>query len=44
MNLHILPLVLHIPAIHKELNEEGELFKEDTLKFTNEQMDRFIAF
>jgi chromate reductase len=44
MNLHILPLVLHIPAIHKELNEAGELFKEDTLKFTNEQMDRFIAF
>lgn len=44
MNLHILPLVLHIPAIHKELNENGELFKEDTLKFTNEQMDRFIAF
>jgi chromate reductase len=44
MNLHILPTVLHIPAIHKELNEEGELFKEDTLKFTNDQMDRFIAF
>jgi chromate reductase len=44
INLHILPLVLHIPYIHKELDENGNLFKEDTLRFTAEQMDRFIAF
>ena len=44
MNLHILPLVLHIPAIHKEFDENGDLFKEDTVKFTNEQMERFIGF
>jgi NAD(P)H-dependent FMN reductase len=44
INLHILPLVLHIPAIHKELDENGNLFKEDTVKFTNDQMERFIAF
>lgn len=44
MNLHILPVVLHIPAIHRELDENGNLFKEDTLKFTSQQMDRFIEF
>ena len=44
INLHVLPLKIHIPAIHTEFNEEGDLFKEDTLKFTNDQMDRFIKF
>jgi chromate reductase, NAD(P)H dehydrogenase (quinone) len=44
INLHVLPLKIHIPAIHTELNEEGHLFKEDTLKFTSDQMDRFINF
>jgi chromate reductase len=44
INLHVLPFKIHIPAIHTELNEEGDLFKEDTLKFTNDQMDRFIKF
>ena len=44
INLHILPIVLHIPAIHLELDEDGNLFKEDTLKFTDQQMERFIEF
>lgn len=44
INLHVLPLKVHIPAIHTELNEEGDFFKEDTLKFTGQQMDRFIRF
>ncbi|MFC5282343.1 NADPH-dependent FMN reductase [Pedobacter alpinus] len=44
INLHVLPLKIHIPSIHTELNEEGDFFKEDTLKFTGQQMDRFIKF
>lgn len=44
INLHVMPLKIHIPAIHTELNEAGDFFKEDTLKFTNQQMDKFIAF
>ena len=44
INLHVLPLKIHIPAIHVELNEAGEIFKEDTIKFTHEQIDRFIKF
>lgn len=44
INLHVLPLRIHIPAIHKELDENGDLFREDTIKFTNQQIDQFIAF
>lgn len=44
INLHVLPLKLHINAVHKELNEYDVLFNEDTVKFCNEQIDRFISF
>src|ERR1700742_957301 len=44
MHLHIMPLKIHIPSIHKEFDENGKLFKDDTLKFTNEQIDKFIKF
>ncbi|WP_443940006.1 NADPH-dependent FMN reductase [Pedobacter sp. MW01-1-1] len=44
IHLNILPLRLHIPNIKAELNEQGDLFKEDTVKFTTEQIDKFIAF
>ena len=44
INLHVMPLRLHIPAIHKEFDENGDLFKEDTLKFTNQQIEQFIVF
>ncbi|MGV3686575.1 MAG: NADPH-dependent FMN reductase [Daejeonella sp.] len=44
VNMHVLPLRIHIPAIHKELDENGDLFKEDTIRFTNQQIDQFIAF
>jgi len=44
MHLNVMPLKLHIGAIKTELNNESELFKEDTLKFTNEQLDKFIRF
>lgn len=44
INLHVLPLRIHIPYISRELNEQGNLFKDDTLKFTNQQIERFIEF
>ncbi|MGZ3929119.1 MAG: NADPH-dependent FMN reductase [Mucilaginibacter sp.] len=44
MHLHVLPLKIHIPSIHKEMDENGNLFKEDTLRYTNEQIDKFIKF
>lgn len=44
INMHVLPLKIHIPYVNLELNEADELFKDDTIKFTGEQMDRFIKF
>ena len=44
MHLHVMPLKIHIADIKTELNANGDLFKEDTLRFTNEQMDKFIVF
>jgi chromate reductase len=44
MHMHVMPLKLHIPNIRAEINEVGDLFKEDTLKFTDEQIVKFINF
>lgn len=44
MHLNVMPLKLHIANIRNEFNEAGDLFKEDTLKFTNEQIEKFITF
>ena len=44
LHLHVLPLRIHIATIRAELNENGDLYKEDTLKFSHQQMDKFIAF
>lgn len=44
LNMHVLSLKLHIPVIRKELDENGDLIEEDTIKFTNEQIDRFLKF
>lgn len=44
MNMHVFSLKLHIPFIRKELNVEGNLTEADTIKFTDEQMDRFLNF
>lgn len=44
LHLHVMPLRLHIASIKQELDENQNLFQEDTLKFTAEQMDKFIAF
>jgi chromate reductase len=44
LHINVLPLRIHIPYIKTELNAEGNFFKEDTLKFSNEQIDKFILF
>jgi len=44
MHLHVMALKIHIADIRSELNAAGDLFKEDTVRFTNEQIDKFIAF
>ncbi len=44
INLHVMPLKLHIANIKTELDENGSFFKEDTLRFTDEQIEKFIAF
>jgi len=44
INMHVLPLRVHIPNIGKEFDESGNLYNEDTVKFTNQQIERFIEF
>jgi chromate reductase len=44
LNLHVMPLKIHIATIRKELDEQGNLTAEDTIRYTNEQMDKFIKF
>jgi chromate reductase len=39
-----MPLKLHIGSIRKEMDDEGNLTQEDTLRYTNEQIDKFIKF
>jgi chromate reductase, NAD(P)H dehydrogenase (quinone) len=43
-NLHVMALKLHIANIKTELDADGNLFKEDTVKFTDEQIDKFINY
>jgi chromate reductase len=44
MHLHVMSLKIHISAIRSELNADGDIFNADTLKFTDEQIDKFIKF
>ncbi len=44
INMNILPLKIHIGAMNKELDEHNNFFNADTVRFTNEQMEKFIAF
>lgn len=44
LNLHIMPLKIHIASIRKEMDGHGNLTAEDTLRYTNEQIDKFIKF
>ena len=42
LHLNIMPLKIHIANIKQEFDENNNLFKADTVKFTDEQMDKFI--
>lgn len=44
INLLVMPLRLHIPTIKQEFDSSWNLMKADTLKFTNQQIEQFIAF
>lgn len=44
LHLNVLPLRIHISDIKTELDVSGNFFKPETLKFTGQQMDKFIAF
>lgn len=44
VRLQVLPLRIHIPHIFQEIDDRGNLYREDTLRFTNEQIDEFIRF
>ncbi|MFC3198382.1 NADPH-dependent FMN reductase [Parapedobacter deserti] len=44
VRLHVLPLRIHIPHIFSEFDVDGNLFKEDTVRFTDEQIEEFIRF
>jgi chromate reductase len=44
LNMNVLSLKLHIPFIRKELDANGDLTEADTIKFTDEQMEKFIRF
>jgi chromate reductase, NAD(P)H dehydrogenase (quinone) len=44
VGLKVLPLKLHIPYIKKELDLEGNIIGENTLKFIEQQIDEFIRF
>lgn len=44
VRLHVLPLRIHIPHIFQEIDADGSLHKEDTVRFTNEQIEEFIRF
>ena len=44
MNMQVMPLKIHVTAVHKELNEDANFFNADTVKFCDEQAEKFIAF
>jgi chromate reductase, NAD(P)H dehydrogenase (quinone) len=44
MHLNVMSLKLHIAGIKAEINADGDLFKDDTVKFIDEQIDKLIKF
>lgn len=44
INLHVMPLKIHITTIKSEFDAEGHLCNPETIKFTNEQIDKFIRY
>jgi len=44
LHLNVMPLKIHIPQVNKEFDDDNQLINADTLKFTNEQIEKFILF
>lgn len=44
INLHVMPLKIHITSIKNEFDLNDELHVADTIRFTSEQMDKFIKY
>ncbi|SMO33380.1 NADPH-dependent FMN reductase [Solitalea koreensis] len=44
IGLQVMSTKLHIPAIGKDLDENGNPTDESTIKFVNDQCDKFIKF
>ncbi|MES2277799.1 MAG: NADPH-dependent FMN reductase [Bacteroidota bacterium] len=44
VHLHVMPLRIHIANIKTEIDADGNLYLPDTIKFTDEQMDKFVNF
>ncbi|MCJ8211903.1 NAD(P)H-dependent oxidoreductase [Mucilaginibacter sp. RS28] len=42
INLHVHPNRIHIPAVHKDLDAEGNFTQPDTTRFVDEQLERFL--
>jgi chromate reductase len=44
VNLHVMPLKIHITMVKGEIDADGNLCNPETVKFTDEQMDKFIKY
>jgi chromate reductase len=44
VHLHVMPLKIHITTVKNEIDAEGNLTNSETIKFTNEQIDKFINY
>ena len=44
LHLHVMPMRLHISSVKNELDELGALYLPETVKFTDQQMDKFIVY
>lgn len=44
MHLHIMPSKMYLSSIESELDENGDLFQEATVKFVDEQIEKVISF
>lgn len=44
LHLNVMPLRIHISNIKTELDEKLQFYKEDTLKFVTQQIDKFLIY
>jgi chromate reductase len=44
LHLNVMSLKIHISAFKNEMDTEGNLILADTLRYTDEQIDKFIKF